>query len=201
MASALLVASFLLAWATYRFVEYPVRFGARPHRRTQIVATCLAVLGACGLAVWANNGFPERFPQLPGVDVRKIGDAKLDADFKTTPGMDVSNHDWTLVAHLGHGENKVALAGDSLLFQYGPRVQQLADERRLVANTFFVTGPRCPPVPRVTQEDNFARCADLPSILIDLVQREKVQAVVLGAAWAGYRTEGMLIEREAKVCP
>lgn len=201
MASALVAASFVLAWATYRFVEYPVRFGARSHRRTQIVATCLAVLGACGLAVWANNGFPERFPQFPGVDVRKIGNAKLDADFKPTPGMDVSDHDWTLVAHLGHGENKVALAGDSLLFQYGPRVQQLADEGRLMANTFFVTGPRCPPVPRVTQQDKFARCADLPGILIDLVRREKAQAVVLGAAWAGYNLEGMLIEREGKRLP
>ena len=121
-----------------------MRFGARSHRRTQIVASCLAVLGACGLAVWANNGFPERFPHLAGVDVRKIGD-------------------WTLVAHLGHGENKVALAGDSLLFQYGPRVQQLADEGRLMANTFFVTGPRCPPVPRVTQQDKFARARICPA--------------------------------------
>src|SRR6478735_233977 len=74
MATALVAASFLLAWATYRFIEYPIRFGANRHRRTQIVAACMAALGACGLALWARNGFPDRFPPLPGIDIRKIGD-------------------------------------------------------------------------------------------------------------------------------
>jgi hypothetical protein len=35
-------------------------------------------------------------------------------------------------------------------------------------------------------------------MLVELVRREKVQSVVLGAAWSGYSTEGMQIEREGK---
>jgi hypothetical protein len=151
--------------------------------------------------VWTNSGFPERYPALPGIDMRKIGDAKLDADFKPTKGMEVTDHGWTLVTRIGHGERKVALSGDSMLFHYGPRVQQLADEGRLAVNTYFVTGPRCPPVPGVIQQDKFARCAELPGILVDLVQREKVQSVVLGAAWSGYRDKSMLIEREGRRLP
>jgi len=201
MATALLVASFLLAWATYRFIECPVRFGTHRRRNTWLVAIAVAALGVCGLIVWTQGGFPERFPPLPGIDVRKIGDAKLDADFKPTKGMAVSNHDWTLVAHLGHGERKVALSGDSVLFHYGPRVQELADEGQLTASTYFVTGPRCPPVPGVIQQDRFASCGNLPDKLIDLVRREKVQSVVLGAFWSGYSAEGMLIEREGKRLP
>lgn len=200
MATALVVASFVLAWATYRFIEYPVRFGTNRHR-ARILAACVAVVGACGLAVWTNNGFPQRFPPLPGVDIRKIGFARLDADFKPTKSMEVSDHGWTLEAHLGQGDRKVALSGDSLLFHYGPRVQQLADEGRLAANVFFLTGPRCPPVPGVVQREKFARCADLPGLLVDLVRREKVQSVVLGASWAGYNDGSMLIERNGRRLP
>lgn len=201
MATALVATSFLLAWATYRFIEYPIRFGAHRHRSTQIVAACMAVLGAFGLALWIKGGFPERFPSLPGIDIRKIGNAKLDGDFKPTRGMEVLDRDWIFVTHLGHGERKVALSGDSQLFHFGPRVQQLADEGQLAANTYFVTGPGCAPVPGLIRRDKFARCAKLSDMLADLVQREKVQSVVLGAAWIGYSQEGMLIEREGKRLP
>ena len=50
MALGLVAASFLLAWTTYRFIEYPVRFGAHRHRSTQIVTEiarrCRAGCGA-----------------------------------------------------------------------------------------------------------------------------------------------------------
>jgi len=185
MAAGLLIATFPLAWLTYRFIERPIRFG-KQHFRTQITITCMAALGVFGLTVWIANGFPGRFPSLPNLDMRKISEAARDPVFEPTRGMNVSNLDGTLVAHLGKGERKVALGGDSLLFQYGPRVQELADEGNLVANTWFVTGGSCAPVPGVIQQDDFAHCANLSGILADLVQREKIQSVVLGASWAGY---------------
>ena len=202
MASGLVAVSFLLAWATYRFIECPVRFGAHSRRRTQVVAASVAALGVCGLVVWTKSGFPERFPSLPRVDVRKLSEARHDVAFKPTKGMVVVSDGVTLVAHLGRGERKVALSGDSVLFHYGPRVQQLADDGQLAANTYFVIGPHCPPVSEVIQQDKFARCSELPGKLLDLVRQEKVQSVVLGAAWSGYRSaEGILIEREGRRLP
>ena len=195
LATALVAASFLLAWITYRFVEYPVRFGAHRHRLTLVIAICVAVLGGCGLAIWTASGFPGRFP---GLDMRGISEAKADLAFQPTKGMEVFDYDRTLVTHMGQGERKVALSGDSLLFQYGPRVQQLADKGQLVANVYFVTGGSCAPVPGLIQRDHFAHCANMPGLLADLVRRESVQSVVLGASWLGYRDEGMQIVRDGR---
>jgi peptidoglycan/LPS O-acetylase OafA/YrhL len=198
MAVGLVIVSFLLAWATYHFIECPVRFGRHRHRRTRIVAACMAALGVCGLAVWTENGFPGRFPSLAGLDMRKISEATRDPVFEATNGMDVLNYDGTLVTHLGKGERKVALGGDSLLFQYGPRVQQLADEGQLAADTYFVIGGSCAPVPGTVQWGDFAHCANMPGILVDLVTRETIRTVVLGASWAGYGGDSILIERDGK---
>ena len=133
--------------------------------------------------------------------MQKISDAKLDADFRPTDGMEVFDHKRTLLTHIGHGDRKVGLAGDSLIFHYGPRAQQLADEGRLAANVYFVVGGSCAPVPGIVRYDDFAHCSNLTGILADLVQREKVQSVVLGASWTGYGGIGMFIERRGSLLP
>ena len=145
LAGLLIGCAFLLAWITFRCVEKPIRFGIGD-RLTVATTIVFGALGLCGMAVWANAGFAQRFPQLPGIDLSKIVDARLDADFKATSGMNVTDYGAFWLAHLGRPPaRKVVLGGDSVLFHYGPRVQQLADDDQLAADVFFVTGPSCPP--------------------------------------------------------
>ena len=194
MAAGLLVVAFLLAWTTYYLVERPIRFGTRRFR-TQIAVAAVVVMCGCGLLVWRDDGFPGRFPSLPGIDMRKISEAARDPVFEPTKQMEVTSYDGTVLAHLGKGAQKVAFVGDSVLFQYGPRVQQLADENLLTSNIWFIVGGSCAPLPGVIQRDDFAHCANVPGLSVDLVRRENIQRVVLGASWAGYIGDAFLIER------
>ncbi|MGY4178456.1 peptidoglycan/LPS O-acetylase OafA/YrhL [Bradyrhizobium sp. USDA 4518] len=193
MAAGLVVLSALLAWLTYRLIESPIRFGSRKNKLTWLAAGMLSGVGVAALVIWLFNGFPQRSPDI---DLQEIAAAKADGSFKPTPGMVVTDRDWILTARLGEGSKSVIFAGDSLLFQYGPRVQELSDQGKLTAKTIFVTGPRCPPVPGVIQLDQFARCAKLPDVVAKLVLLEAIKVVVLGAAWSGYSEDWMSAERD-----
>jgi peptidoglycan/LPS O-acetylase OafA/YrhL len=58
---ALVAASVLLAFLTYRCIERPVRFGAKRMKlKTVILCTAAAVIGFCGLYVFCRDGLPER---------------------------------------------------------------------------------------------------------------------------------------------
>ena len=59
----ILVASFILSWLTYRFIERPIRFGKR-HGAYKVGALVggMAVLGAVGLIADQTNGLPMRIP-------------------------------------------------------------------------------------------------------------------------------------------
>jgi peptidoglycan/LPS O-acetylase OafA/YrhL len=58
----ILLASTLLAWATYRFVEIPFRFGLPRRRRMYSLGAGMAMVAAAGLAIIWSRGFDFRLP-------------------------------------------------------------------------------------------------------------------------------------------
>jgi peptidoglycan/LPS O-acetylase OafA/YrhL len=58
----ILLASALLAWLTYRFVETPVRFGRPSARKLAGVCAAMVVVGVAGGVVVAGRGFDFRLP-------------------------------------------------------------------------------------------------------------------------------------------
>jgi len=212
LATAMVIASVLLAWMTYRFIELPIRFGSNRRKRTWITALCVAAIGTCGLAVWASGGVPQRFPA--DLDLQKINAATLDETYAATKDMKVLEfngctggsgcllglrHGYPMVSQIGSGDRGVALVGNSSMFHYGPRLQQLADDGLLAVEAYFVTGPGCSAVPGVISRDEFVTCANVTKKVDDLVQQQKLQSVVLGPHY--WPRKNAFIEREGQSIP
>jgi peptidoglycan/LPS O-acetylase OafA/YrhL len=57
---SMVVASFVLAWLTYVFVERPLRFGLPARLSVRLLVPAMVVLGAMGWATMALDGLPQR---------------------------------------------------------------------------------------------------------------------------------------------
>lgn len=55
--------SFVLAWVTYRFIERPIRFGAKGNIKTLILVLLTILIGSLGYYTYYKGGFPSRINQ------------------------------------------------------------------------------------------------------------------------------------------
>jgi peptidoglycan/LPS O-acetylase OafA/YrhL len=85
LALGLLLASFLLAWISYRFVEQPIRNRQILRTNRQVFCFSAAVAGflfLVSLGLWATDGYPKRLP------VEAVNFAKGKDDWSTRFGGD-----------------------------------------------------------------------------------------------------------------
>ncbi len=137
----LAVASLLLAWASWRWVETPFRRRKYPFlsRRkgifaaSGVVGAIFVVVGAFG---WLSNGFPSRMSLVANVDASQISLPNIDRGFCF---YDFNTHSELPViaqipnCHLGpdNGSNRVLLFGDSFAAQWEPFFALLAKDKDL----------------------------------------------------------------------
>ena len=191
MGLMLILISGLLGWLTQRFVERPLRFGQNRRQNALILLSCMVGIAASGFAVWFAKGFPGRYSALPSLDalsVEKINAALNVGVFKPTHSMQTRRVNGITVSQIGIGGRPVLFTGDSAIYQYGPRVQQLLNEGRLRRTVYFVVAPSCAPVPGfVRGAGAFSDCNNMQSVLSSIIIAEHIDTIVVGASWSGYR--------------
>jgi peptidoglycan/LPS O-acetylase OafA/YrhL len=191
----LIAASVILAWLTYIVIERPVRFGRHRSRNTAVLIGLMVLVGVSGVSTWAAQGFPARYPNLPDLSVSVINGAIGDGIFKPTISMRVINIHETYIAKIGNGDEKILFIGDSLVYQYGPRVQALLDQGRLKKTVYFVVGAACPPIPNVFKAGAFAHCSQLPGIAQNVMAAQGINTIVMGGYWQGNNGYDTYVER------
>ena len=182
-----MVASLLLASASYHFIEQPMRRGVGwlPRRALPSGTVLALILGLfCGIGA-AMGGFPERFApavvaldkaRSPVIPYAECGDLAPQA---------------ACLVGAGAGEPQMLLWGDSHLVSYAPVLHEVL--RRRGARAVFVPYPGCAPVFGAASSIG-AACLDRQAeVKAYLLVHPEIKTVVMAAFWSTYfRADGPL---------
>lgn len=185
---ALVLASVALAWLTYRFIELPVR--ARTDTR-KLVTTLSAAMGAVALAGLAitTNLVRERI-DVNGAEPYLA--ALNDSNFPG-PSMTPVRHDGIVFQKVaGRGPGLTVFLGDSVVEQYGPRIEQSLASPTPFNSVIFATAGGCAPIEKTIRlpQFRFPLCPKTLKAAYALANSPEVDTVVIGAAWYGYFNKG-----------
>jgi peptidoglycan/LPS O-acetylase OafA/YrhL len=178
-----LVASIILAWLTYRFIETPFRGGKHGTAKVRLLLVGMAILGGAGFVSYKWS-LPE--PRLAALVPENVLLAVNDWGY---PGnLTAENRPGVLVYRNLDTPPEVLVVGDSHAEQYGPRAIALTEMKRAKSIAFMTIGG-CPPIPGV-RENQVPQCATLTDeVVAYLRQNPTIKAVVIGGYWNGYFIE------------
>jgi SGNH domain (fused to AT3 domains) len=171
----LIALSFLLAWATYRFIERPLRGSPKT---LKVASGLFATMAVCAVGGWLV--YKTQIPARPiPPDVAKILAAENeDYPFPEEPGF----------LHIGDGPKKVLFIGDSTLAQYHGRVAKVLKENPGNSRgVIFAWRPGCAPHDEITRVAH-AECRQLLADAIDMGKTAPIESVVIGFSWYSYLT-------------
>lgn len=191
-----LVASFTVAYLSWRFVEQPARYGkvADSHKVLFAFSGC-AILTAIAFAFVVNkyDGLPERLPK----DALRLYQATNDRSqfyskrcFADTDGSgltpdQIRKSDLCRVG-ASSGEPQFLIWGDSHAAAIAPAIDAAA--HRIGVSGLFVGRASCPPLPNADFGPSAAvkRCADHTSAVMSLVEQRQFAFVFMIAYWPKY---------------
>ncbi len=197
---AVVVASFVLAYLTYRFVEVPIRqVKVKETRRKGAVwlLGSVAATGVFGLLVVVTGGFPKR---APNAIIALDHDYKADADRAFREGTCFLQREQTAAAFKDScldpatgntAEPLVLIWGDSHAADLFPGLDAL--KRQIGARLAQYTTAECPPILGI-QVAGRPYCPSINDAVIDRIRQLKPDVVVLSASWDTYHiNEGPVI--------
>ncbi len=181
LAAAEIAIAFLAAYATYRLLESPIRFGELGRRAVPGLLVGLAILALIGAAA-GKGAIPGR---LSGPLFAKWDSAVTDWHYPHDTSRDQRSRFGTVIVP-SHGERSTVFIGDSHIQQYWPRVRWIIDTQPNSARSAeFVIRLGCPAMPGIDTTWPGWDCHSFDYALQQAF-RPDVDTVVFGAFWESY---------------
>lgn len=199
----LVILAFVLAYATYRFVEQPFRSSQLSLKRKSVglVVGC-GFMAFCGQVMMSGWVLP--FTARAGIDDIMAASGEWDYPNGMAEQTLPNGHILRWLPTMG-GNESVLFVGDSNVEQYAPRLKQLIKEDPSnQRSVLFLTLGGCPPISGL-REDLHPLCGSLADTAVAVARERKVSSVVLGAQWFSYFVsdtyrvnEGLLAEEKGR---
>ena len=180
----------LLAWATWRFWETPLRHPAPARRfsRTTALAAAMATLAVFGAASMTGAVTPRLNQPLVMNLVRAAGDWDYLPNDNQVKSVFAVNE-------IPSGSDRIALfVGDSHMEQYWPRAKAVLRANPALASAVFATYPGCPPLPNLGRTQAEYHCPEFYDYWITKATSSRVRTVAIGAYWESYFLSSFLTE-------
>ena len=168
--------SVFLAWVTYRFVERPIRFGARKGVKSVALLGLLAIVGFMGFVISKNGGLTPYNQQLKFISEAK-GDWSYPKGLVNRGGyLSTSEHPST-----------VLMFGDSYIEAFGPRIVDQY-HNGLVEEVAFVTKGGCAPLPNSFRDEKkyISKCDKHFANFYKVLESNPIEVVILGGSYSAY---------------
>lgn len=193
----ILPACFVLAWASWRFVETPARDRSRVGNRTLARVTGAA---AAGLVVASTmlviaGGIPGRLGFPSTLEASFVRDPSHGTCLDN-PGSDRKPDGWFCeLGDVATGPITFVVIGDSHAYSAIPAFREVA--RSLHVRAIAITDSGCPPAlgirPHRDDQDE-TDCPTLNQRMVEFVQREHPAHVFLAANWTYYTLYGQTFD-------
>lgn len=183
--AGLIAAAVLLAILTYRFLELPIRKTVVRGRVVRTLATGMAATVLAGVLI--NAGLIRERLDAPGAEIYL--NALNDSDFPGAQLTPLRFGNSLFQKADGHTPGVTVFLGDSVMEHYGPFIEHAVyGQPGRFRSAVFATQGSCLPIPHVIPlpKYKYIRCLAMVEDGYAFARRPEVEAVVVGAAWAGY---------------
>lgn len=173
----------ILAWATYKYLEQPVKL--IKNKRRSAVWLIVLMCGLFGIGIAIQHGILAARLDTPSL--HEIIKARNDWDVES--GFSKYHFEREIFRRSNLGKTDLTvLLGDSHVDQYSSRISYLMHEQPDKLNEIlFATHEGCLPIPGVFSESGGKReCNDYRQSMKSILENNNIKTVVIGACWSCY---------------